>query len=119
MPGLVRLKNEDTGVARNAEGYTVKNSNGEKIGTVNTVIVDADSFATRFLVIDVGNLLANRQYVVRADEISDISDDDKTVYVAGLSKDRLKSGAYEEFDETWWARHNTQHESSAIEATPA
>ena len=119
MPGLVRLKDDNTRAGQNACGYTVKNNDGEKIGKVNTIIVDADSFATCYIVIEASALFMAHKYVVRADEITGISDDDKTVYVAGLSKDKLKNGGYEEFDETWWARHNSQSEGALPPETPA
>jgi hypothetical protein len=119
MPGLVRLKDDDTRAGQNACGYTVKNNTNDKIGKVNTVIVDADSFATCYIVIEASGLFLTHKYVIRADEITGISDDDKTVYIAGISNDKLKSGVYEEFDESWWARHNSRSEGLMPPETPA
>src|SRR5215208_1375305 len=101
---LINLSREDIDSELDLEGYDCIDANGEKLGDVDGVIVEAEMMRPRYVVVDAGGWLSTRRFVVPAGDIRAIDDDEHEVRFRALTKDLLESGRYPRYDESWWER---------------
>jgi len=118
MAQYTYLTNEDIG-DQSMEGYDCYDSAGEKMGDVDGVIAD-NEMTPRYLVVNSGGFFSTKQYVVPFGEIARVDDNDKRVYFLSLTKDRLKSGSYPEYNGEWWDSNDhaswSNHERQVAQA---
>jgi len=116
--GYTYLTNDEIG-DQSMEGYGCYGGNDDKLGDVDGVIAD-ESMTPRYLVVNSGGFFSTKQYVVPFGEIARVDDQDKRVYFATLSKDRLTSGSYPEYNDEWWDSNNhgawSNHERQVAQA---
>jgi uncharacterized protein (TIGR02271 family) len=102
MAHLINLSNQDLDAEANFAGYDGYDAAGDKLGSIDGVIVDGDSLEPRYVVVDSGGWFTSKQFVVPAGDIREINDDDQRVYFRRLTKQTLDSGVYPRYDEHWW-----------------
>ena len=102
MPDLINISHTDVESDYNLEGYDCFDANGDKLGDVDSVIVDAETMQPRYLVVDTGGWFSSKRFVVPAGDIRAIDDDARDVYFQTLTKELLQSGQYPRYDEEWW-----------------
>ena len=102
MAHLINLSNQDLDAEANLAGYDGYDTHGEKLGSIDGVIVDGDSLEPRYLVVDSGGWFTSKQFVVPAGDVREINDEDQRVYFQRLTKSTLESGQYPRYDERWW-----------------
>ncbi len=108
MVRLMNLSNADIDSDYNLEDYDARDASGDKMGSVDSVIVDSDTMQPRYLVIDSGGWFSSDKYVVPMGEVDHVDDTEQDVYFRSLTKDQLKSGSYPEYDESWWDNNDGQ-----------
>jgi uncharacterized protein (TIGR02271 family) len=102
MSHLINLSNQDLDAEANLEGYDGYDAHGDKLGSIDGVIVDGDSLEPRYLVVDSGGWFTSKQFVVPAGDIREINDENRRVFFQRLTKPTLESGQYPRYDERWW-----------------
>jgi uncharacterized protein (TIGR02271 family) len=105
MPNLINLTHAEVESDYNLEGFDVYDNAGNKLGDVDGVIADSDSYEIRYLVIDAGGWFSTKQFVVPAGDIQEIDENERRVFFRTLTKDTLESGRYPQYDDTWWDRN--------------
>jgi len=103
---LINLSHEDIESDYDLEGYECLDANGEKLGDVDGVIVEAESMQPRYIVVDAGGWFSSRRFVVPAGDVRAIDDDEHQVHFRALTKATLESGRYPRYDESWWDRND-------------
>ena len=120
MPDLINISHADVESEYNLEGYNCFDANGEKLGDVDGVIVDAETMQPRYVVVDTGGWFSSKRFVVPAGDIRAIDDDARDVYFQTLTKELLQSGAYPRYDEEWFETDNyeafSRHERDVARA---
>jgi len=102
---LIFLRDGDRRAAESPVGYTCLDAAGERLGELDGVIADQDTYTPRYLVVRTGGWLSTRSFVLPADEIATLDSDARRVSVKSATRDRLRSGAYPEYGEAWWESH--------------
>jgi uncharacterized protein (TIGR02271 family) len=102
MAHLINLSNQDLDAEANFAGYDGYDAAGDKLGSIDGVIVDGDSLEPRYVVVDSGGWFTSKQFVVPAGDIREISDEDRRVFFQRLTKQTLEGGHYPRYDERWW-----------------
>jgi len=69
------------------DGMKVRNETGEKLGTVDGLIVDSDSGRTYYIVVDAPGWFSARQWLLPIGQTH--LDDDRDALIAHLSKDQV------------------------------
>src|SRR5581483_11364291 len=100
MVRLMNLSNADIDSDYNLEDYDARDATGDKMGSVDSVIVDSDTMQPRYLVIDSGGWFSSNKYVVPMGEVDHVNDDDQDVFFRTLTKDQLKNGGYPAYDDS-------------------
>jgi uncharacterized protein (TIGR02271 family) len=103
---LINLSHEDIDSDYDLEGYECLDADGEKLGDVDGVIVEAESMRPRYIIVDAGGWLSTRRFVVPAGDIRAIDDDEHEVHFHALTKATLERGRYPRYDESWWERND-------------
>jgi len=102
----MNLSNADIDSDYNLEDYDALDASGDKMGDIDSVIVDSDTMQPRYLVIDSGGWFSSNKYVVPMGEVDHVDDADQDVYFRTLTKDQLKNGGFPEYDDSWWDNAN-------------
>lgn len=105
MPDLINLSHADVEAEYNLEGYGAYDSDGHKVGSIDSVIADANTMEIRYLVVDSGGLFSHKQFVVPAGDVKQIDDDRRRVSFRSLTRQKLQSGAFPTYDASWWDRN--------------
>jgi PRC-barrel domain/Alternative complex III, ActD subunit len=77
-------------------GATLYGSNSDKIGTIDDVIYDSDSYTARYAIVDTGGLFKTRRFLIPADYLRSAASDPDAFYT-DLTKDYVEN--LPEFDE--------------------
>ena len=75
-------------IIQNIHGYTIQASDGE-VGTVDTLFIDEETWAIRYLVVDVGNWFMTDKVLLSPLSVSEIDTDDELISVR-LTKEQVK-----------------------------
>ena len=76
-------------IVENIHGFTVRAEDGD-VGNISTLYIDEDTWAVRYLVVDVGNWLASDEVLLAPTSVTDIDFEEEVLFVA-LSKDQVKN----------------------------
>ncbi|MFZ1397067.1 MAG: PRC-barrel domain-containing protein [Candidatus Promineifilaceae bacterium] len=75
-------------IIQNIHGYTVQATDGD-VGKVDTLYVDDETWAIRYLVINVGNWFMTDKILLSPMAVTEVNTDDETISVA-LTKEQVK-----------------------------
>ncbi len=69
------------GMINNLQGYTVQATDGD-VGKVDTIYFDDETWAVRYLVVNVGNWLLTDQVLLSPLAVTRVNPDDETISVS-------------------------------------
>jgi uncharacterized protein YrrD len=75
--------------SKEVSGYKIHATDEDKIGHVDDFIIDDDTWAIRYLIINTGNVFTGKKVLISPEWIDHISWDDSKVYI-NLSKEEIK-----------------------------
>lgn len=113
MTRLINVGKQPGEAAYELKGYEALDRGGNKLGSVDSVIADADTHEVRYVVIDSGGWFISKQFVAPVGDIGDVNDGERFVVFDRLTKELLGSGSYPRYDEDWWRRADQEQFSSS------
>jgi uncharacterized protein (TIGR02271 family) len=103
MTGLTYLDGSEDAGKDSLVGAVAFDANGERLGTVEGLIVDERTRAPRYLVVKSTGWLRSNQFVVPVGLIERADSEEHSVALHTVTKGRLGSHDYPVYDERWWA----------------